>query len=173
MIKNDRQYRITKTQVQKFERAISDLGRQPLAASANPRLAELQRRALESQVEEMASDVREYERLKNGEVTEFDAYSLADLPALFVKARIALGMTHKRLAERLNLKEQQVQRWEANDFHGVSFENLQAIADALGVFLTQHLSLPREEASMLHESPPPYRVKTDPAKKSKKPPANL
>jgi DNA-binding transcriptional regulator YiaG len=169
MIKNDRQYHVTKTQVRKFEQAISELGRQPVPPGVDRRMADLQRSALESQIEEMTSDVLEYERLKSGEITEFDARSLDELPTLFVKARIALRMTHKALAERLNIKEQQVQRWEANDYYGVSFENLKAIANALGVFLTQHFSIPHEDAMILRDAPPTsYRVKSNPAKKDKK-----
>ena len=57
------------------------------------------------------------------------------LEAMLVKARIARGMTHKDLADRLNLKEQQVQRWEANDFAGASIDSLKAVSEALGVVL--------------------------------------
>jgi DNA-binding transcriptional regulator YiaG len=168
MIKNDRQYQVTKAQVRKFEQAMSELAQQPVPPGSDRSLAELQRRALESQIEEMDSDVQEYENLKSGAITVFDARSLDELPTLFVKARIALRMTHKSLAERLNLKEQQVQRWEANDYYGVSFENLKAIANALGVFLTQHFSVSGQEPMVLRESPPPYRVKYKEAKKAKK-----
>jgi transcriptional regulator with XRE-family HTH domain len=167
MIKNDRQYRVTKAEVRKFEEAIFDLAQQP-APRGDLRLAELHRRALESQIEEMTSDVHEYESLKSGAMTEFGAKSLDDLPAVFVKARIALRMTHKSLAERLNIKEQQVQRWEANDYYGVSFENLKAIANALGVFLTQHFSIRHSEPAVLRETGVSYRVKSSRVKKEKK-----
>jgi len=35
--------------------------------------------------------------------------------------------------ERIGVAEQQVQRWEANDYSGVGLDRLQSIADALGV----------------------------------------
>jgi transcriptional regulator with XRE-family HTH domain len=156
MIKNDRQYRITKAQVRTFENAIADLVRQPVPQGVDRALSEVQQRALESQVEEMISDLQEYEALKSGNVTKFDAQSLDELPSLLVKARIARGMTHRDLAERLNIKEQQVQRWEANDYHGTTLENLKAIAEALRVVLTQHLSFSPAEAGVLRESNTPY-----------------
>jgi HTH-type transcriptional regulator/antitoxin HigA len=105
------------------------------------RFAGIQRRALKSQLEEMTADIEEYEALKGGKVTEFEAPSLDDLPVLLVKARIARGITQKGLADRLHVKEQQVQRWESNDFQGASIETLKATADALGVTLAVSASL--------------------------------
>jgi transcriptional regulator with XRE-family HTH domain len=43
------------------------------------------------------------------------------------------GWTQRRLAERLRVPEQQVQRWEAHEYHGVGIERLAEISDALGV----------------------------------------
>jgi ribosome-binding protein aMBF1 (putative translation factor) len=133
MIKNDRQYRLSKAQIREFDGAIANLGKEPVPAGADPRLAGIHRNALKSQVEELISDVQEYETLKAGKVTQFQANSLDDLPTLLVKARIARGLTHKELAERLRVKEQQVQRWESNDFSGASIDTLNSIAGALGV----------------------------------------
>jgi Cro/C1-type HTH DNA-binding domain len=36
-------------------------------------------------------------------------------------------------ARRARVAEQQIQRWEANDYAGVNLERLQSIADALGI----------------------------------------
>src|SRR6185369_8608892 len=92
-------------------------------------------------------EVQEYEALSAGTITTFETHSLDELPGLLVKARIARRMTHKELAERLNVKEQQVQRWEANDFAGASIDNLKSIADALGVVFTQRMVVPRTEVT--------------------------
>jgi HTH-type transcriptional regulator / antitoxin HigA len=141
MIKNDRQYRITKAQVRAFTTAVANVRKEPVPAGMDRRLADIQRRALKSQLEEMTSDVEDYEALKAGKVTAFEARSLNDLPVVLVKARIARGMKQKELAQRLEAKEQQVQRWESNDFHGTSIETLEAIAVALGVVLAFSASL--------------------------------
>jgi HTH-type transcriptional regulator/antitoxin HigA len=42
-------------------------------------------------------------------------------------------MTQRQLAERIGVAEQQVQRWEANDYSGVGLDRLQTVADALCV----------------------------------------
>ena len=141
MIKNDRQYRITKAQVRAFADAASNVRTAPVPAGVDRSFADIQRRALESQLQEMTSDVEEYEALKSGNVKAFEAQSLKDLPVLLVKARIARGITQKELAGRLHVKEQQVQRWESNDFHGASIETLRAIAEALSVVVAVSASL--------------------------------
>src|SRR5579871_256044 len=144
MIKNERQYQLSKVQVREFETAISDTENIKEQADIHPRLLEAQRNALRSQVDELSQDIREYEALKSGAITKFEAQSLDELPLLLVKARIARGVTQRELADRLGVKEQQVQRWEFNDFSGASLDSLTAIANALRVVFTQKLYLPKK-----------------------------
>ena len=56
-----------------------------------------------------------------------------ELPIALIEARIAAKMTQRQLAERIGVAEQQVQRWEANDYSGVGLDRLQTVADALCV----------------------------------------
>jgi transcriptional regulator with XRE-family HTH domain len=147
MIKNERQYQLSKGQIRQFETAIADVDHVTTSSDIHPQLAAAQKDALRSQLEELIQDVREYEGLKTGGITNFEAQSLDELPILLVKARIARGVTHKQLADRLGIKEQQVQRWEFNDFSGASIGNLTGIADALGVVLTQRLYVPKKDVT--------------------------
>jgi HTH-type transcriptional regulator/antitoxin HipB len=41
---------------------------------------------------------------------------LHELPIALAEARIAARLTQRQLAERIGVAEQQVQRWEANDY---------------------------------------------------------
>jgi transcriptional regulator with XRE-family HTH domain len=145
MIKNERQYQLSKAQIREFEASFSAADIVKESADIHPRFVAAQKDAIRSQIEELSQDVREYEALKAGKITNFEAQSLDELPLLLVKARIARGVTHKELADRLGVKEQQVQRWEFNDFSGASLDNLAAIADALGVVLTQRLYVPNKD----------------------------
>src|SRR5438876_5605786 len=133
MIKNDRQYRMTKAQIRTFHDALARVGEVALPSDVDPAFEEVQRQALQAQMDDLQLDVQEYEALKAGSITMFDAPTLADLPTMLVKARIARGLTQKDLAESLKLQEQQVQRWEANDYAGATIETLNSIADPLQV----------------------------------------
>jgi len=140
MITNERQYRIAKAELKRFEEAVSaQRGREP-SADVHPRLHAAMGDALASEVEELRAQLSEYERLRDGRVRSRMLRSLRDLPRALIEARIARRMTQKGLADRLGVAEQQVQRWEATGYSGVSVERLQDVADALGLEISKRLS---------------------------------
>ena len=66
MISNERQYRITKAQAEKFRNAIADLDKAEPQEGVHPRLMQAQRDAMQSQLDEMLEEIAEYEHLKTG-----------------------------------------------------------------------------------------------------------
>jgi transcriptional regulator with XRE-family HTH domain/Zn-dependent peptidase ImmA (M78 family) len=68
--------------------------------------------------------------------------SFDDLADGLIKARIASGLSQKALADRLSLKEQQIQRYEAERYASASFQRLREVADALGVRIKNDILLP-------------------------------
>ena len=134
MIKNERQYRITKAQAERFSQAIRNLRQQAAGdASVHPLIAKAQEAALTSQLADLESELREYESLKAGEF-KLDALRLvADLPHALIRARIAQGLSQKDLAERLGLKEQQIQRYEATDYASANLARIREVVTAFGV----------------------------------------
>ncbi len=60
-----------------------------------------------------------------------EADSIIGIGEALIKARIVRNLTQKELAETLSLAEQQIQRYEATQYRGVSAERLQQVADAL------------------------------------------
>ncbi len=130
MIKNERQYKITKSQIAKFEAALDELAARD---GANTRLRKLEADALRSQLDELRDEVKQFEQLRSGGPKQIQIDSLDELPRALVQARIAGGLSQKELAERLGLKEQQIQRYEATDYGSASLTRLKEIAQALGV----------------------------------------
>ena len=133
MIKNERQYRITKNQMDRFSRTLDHLRRQPAEATdVHPLIAKVQEDALQSQLADLEEQLQEYEALKAGHF-DLDALNVvSELPTVLIKARIAQGLRQKDLAERLGLKEQQIQRYEATDYATASLTRIKEIANALG-----------------------------------------
>lgn len=141
MITNDRQFKITKNQAQKFLAAINSFHTDPNNSESERHLAELRLAQLKSQLEDLESQIQEYEDLASGSITDFEANSLAELPKLLIKARIARGWTQKQLATRLNLKEQQIQRYEGDSYMSASLSTIQAIADILELRVSEYAHL--------------------------------
>ena len=53
---------------------------------------------------------------------------VADLPSILIKARIAQGLSQRDLAERVGVKEQQIQRYEATDYASANLARLKEVA---------------------------------------------
>ena len=134
MIKNERQYRITRAQAEKFLLALRNLRADTDDRYAlHPRLRQLQEEALKSQLGDLEEDLREYEDLKEGRF-EFEKLKvISQLPKLLIRARIASGLTQRDLAGLLGLKEQQIQRYEASDYASASFTRIKEVVSALGI----------------------------------------
>src|SRR5689334_19578970 len=133
MIKNDRQYRIAKAAAAKFEDALRGFDAAKRPRNVHPVIQRAEKDALRSQLDDLAAQIREYEDLSAGKVGVLELGSLADLPDALVRARIATGLTQKDLANRLGLKEQQIQRYEANDYQQASLARLLAVSEALNL----------------------------------------
>ncbi len=143
MIENERQYRITKAWVKKFAQSAQQMAGPGTAA--DPLIQAAIVAQYQSQIEELQRDLDEYDALSAGQVTRLEVESLTALPEALIRARIAAGLTQKELAARLGLKEQQIQRYESTRYSGVSLERAQAVVDALGVRISEHLILATAE----------------------------
>jgi len=144
MIANERQYRITKSAARDFEDALANLD--TVEAHRPAELRRAMREAIESQLEELREQLAEYEALRTGKISVLELDSLDELPDALIRARIAAGRTQKELAERLGLKEQQIQRYEATRYAGVSLDRIRAVAQALGVKIQERVILPSTSA---------------------------
>jgi ribosome-binding protein aMBF1 (putative translation factor) len=142
VITNERQYRIAKSEGRKFERAVTAARAAKPRADIHPRMHKAMIESLESELDVLRKQLRQYESLKAGKVRHRKVRSLRDLPLLLIEGRIAAGLTQRQLAKRLNLPEQQIQRYEATMYAGASLERLQEVADALGLEIEERASYP-------------------------------
>jgi len=145
MIANERQYRITKAEAERFTQALAQSAEQDI--HLHPRLRQAIQEGLESQLAELHEQLTEYEALRSGRITVLELTSLMELPDALIRARTAAGVTQKELAARLGLKEQQIQRYEATHYAGASLERVQAVAEALGVAIHERVVLPVAHAN--------------------------
>jgi transcriptional regulator with XRE-family HTH domain len=149
MIKNERQYRITKAQIDKFVSATEQLASQSNSRQqVHPILQKAQADALKSQLAELRRETEEYETLKSGQRAILELNSLEELPRALIKARIAAGFSQKELAERLGLKEQQIQRYEDTEYTSASLARLLEVSEALGIKVREDVFLPTSQVSL-------------------------
>lgn len=141
MIKNEREYRITKAQAAKFEHALSQLSGSGEGSNLHPLVQKAQRDAVQSQLDELKDELEEFELLRSGGCSVLSLGSLEELPKALIRARIAAGLTQRELAERLGLKEQQIQRYEATEYASADLARVNEVARALGVRVREDVFL--------------------------------
>lgn len=136
MIKNERQYRITRSQADKFRAALEAHEEQAkIDTKTHPRKLKIAGSSLRSQLETLEGELKEYEDLSSGSRGAPDLNYLGRVARDLIAARIAAGLTQAELAERLEMPAQQIQRYEATDYESASLARLLEIADVL---LNQH-----------------------------------
>jgi len=148
MIKNERQYRITKAQADKFETTIARLQVAPQDKRVHPKLQKAQIDALRSQLADLRKEIEEYEALRSGKRKVIELKSFEDLPRALIRARIASGMGQEELANHLGLKAQQIQRYEATDYAAASLARVSDVAKAVGLQIREDVLLPGAELSV-------------------------
>lgn len=138
MITNERQYRITRAQVEKFKDAISAFDMKiAIEQTKSKILAKAELAALRSEYEQLSLQLHDYETLKSGTIEILKASTLEELPSILIRARIAKGFSQRRLAEEIGLKEQQIQRYEAEEYASANLQRLSEVANALGLNISE------------------------------------
>lgn len=138
MIKNERQYKITRSERDIFKSTLDkfDLNAE-IESGIDPLIAQAKLDQLKSEYDTLCEQIDEFENLSSGEQSEIVVSSLQNLPHALIKARIVHGWTQADLASILKLKSQQIQRYEADDYSTANLSTLVRVANALELDLTK------------------------------------
>jgi HTH-type transcriptional regulator/antitoxin HipB len=128
MIKNEKQYAITKTKREEFVAALNEI--EPLREESL--FNQIMIDSLNSQIETFDKEIREYEYLRSEKPNIFVS-TIVDLPEALIKARLIQNLSQGELAKRVGLKEQQIQRYEASSYQTANFEKILSIAKSMNV----------------------------------------
>jgi len=130
MIKNEKQYKITK-------KKLEGLHQKMVKMKSEGEILSLTRQLVFNSLLDMSTDmeneIAEYHRLKENKTKILRSRNLYELPSLIIEYKIASGLTQKEFSKRIGMKEQQFQRYEAENFQGISFKNLLKILQAIGL----------------------------------------
>jgi HTH-type transcriptional regulator / antitoxin HipB len=127
MIQNEHQYKVTQGEIRKLEQVIEKLLEQDGLQS---RQLAMMQHGFQTQIDRMLAELQEYDELKAGRV-KITMAAIEDLPRVLIQKRISLGMTQRELANKLGIKEQMVQRYEANGYESISYQRLTEVWNAL------------------------------------------
>lgn len=155
MIKNNKQLSVTKKRIKEFEDALKKINDEAVGSLLDKIMSE----SVESQLDTLKREVAEYQYLQEHKPNIIFS-PIEDIPESLVKARILKGMSQQDLANRLGLKEQQIQRYEANNYEGASFAKVLSIAkimdvhfDGTKIFVTpQHINVKGYDLSTIQQA---------------------
>ena len=147
MIQNQHQYQVTQNKLLDLERGLVEL--EKIKDTLHPRQFLGRKNGLSKSISTLQQEIEDYERLKKQE-TSIKITSIKELPLALIRARIAMGMTQKELAEKMGIKEQQVQRDEANQYSSAGFRRIAEVADALEIQIQETDILLLDKSNLSH-----------------------
>lgn len=153
MLKNSRQYVIAKRQLKSLKETL-ELSKSN-SVEMDPRLFRAMIAGIESQIEDIQTEITEYENLEKAK--HFSCGMLNDIGQLLVKARIARGYSQKELAGKIGLTQQQIQKYEANDYKSAKLERLEEIMQALGYSAIVELAMSADKLAC-YNAPSPWNM---------------
>ena len=142
MIKNQKQLAFSKEQIEKFEKTLIET--EKTKEDKNPILFKLEKDALNSLLNDLKKEVKEYEDVKTKETIFFENMTLDDLSKMIIYSRIAEGITQTELADRLGLSQQQINRYESTDYESASLSRVLEIMDSLSINLKINFTISKE-----------------------------
>lgn len=131
MIKNQKQAAIVRKEINELRALLIEME----AKSAEQKLdfkQQLQYNVWQGRIDDLRFEIEEYEHLISNDLRVLEV-NTDNLQKAIVSFRIASGMTQKDIADKLEIQEQQIQRYEQNDYLTASFERIIQILQTLEV----------------------------------------
>ncbi len=130
MIKNEKQYNSAKAKLQKWlitkEQVLARV------ASDQPEwLVAEQLFGVEEQIRQLGAEIEEYDATVSGKAILPDPSLVSEIPLLLIRWRIARHWTQRDLAEQVGLHENQIQKYESENYGHASLQTVSKIAAAL------------------------------------------
>jgi len=136
IILNEKDLRGAKSRIAEIEYALSSEEQfNSIVEGLSLDLVNGYRRAMQTQKQDLEATIQAYEEAKEGDFSDLLKRAGGDIGVFLIIARIIKGYSQKDLARRLGIKEQQIQRYEADRYKSINIANYKRIAHALGVKL--------------------------------------
>jgi HTH-type transcriptional regulator / antitoxin HigA len=131
---NEREYRKAKTKLDRLKQSLqSPTFWEAVRIGFSPDTIEAQRSALEARIKKISADIEAYDELRRELASGPGSLEVHDLGLLPIVARIGRGWSQRELAERLGIKEQQIQRYEAERYASIKLSSYKRVLAELGI----------------------------------------
>lgn len=132
MIQNEKQYKITKKRIAEVDNAIKkvhDSGKIDLKRQAYLNgLIQIQN--------QMKNEILDFEKLQKKGISLKRKIAIANFPDILIQYKISKKLSQKAFSAILGIKEQQLQRYEAEHYASVSFRRLLEFVEKTNLDIT-------------------------------------
>lgn len=132
MIQNEKQYKITKKRITEVDDAIKkvyDSGKIDLKRQAYLNgLIQIQN--------QMKNEMLDFEKLQKKGISLKRKIAIANFPDILIQYKISKKLSQKAFSAILGIKEQQLQRYEAEQYASVSFRRLMEFVEKTNLNIT-------------------------------------
>ncbi|CAK9252046.1 unnamed protein product [Sphagnum jensenii] len=136
MITSGQQLKSVQETISRFAESIEEVKRQQAEGKIPANDAEISIGGFNYEIKKLKQQVDEYKSLISGSMDYIDARKLEDLPRTMIQLRLALGWSQKRLADELGVQQQQIARYEATDYEGISFQRMLVMLNAFDAHIS-------------------------------------
>ena len=144
MIKTEKEYLEAKKKFKDEQKVIEAQKKKLKKAGLSKEQIRLAIDPLESFTYQSKEEIEEYEKIKRGDFD--DLKNLYGIGRMIVAIRIFKGIKQSELALRIGVKESQISRDEANEYHGASLEKIQKVLEAMGVVIESKVKIEFKDA---------------------------
>jgi len=130
MIKNSKQAAITRTKLEQLKLDLTAY-QQTQETLLHPVRYKLGLKAFEGMINDLSEQLAQYERVTRNPVNQFAGFKAPQLTDLLTQVRLAKDMSQKALAEKIGVQEQQIQRYEQDDYAKASWNRIVEVYHAL------------------------------------------
>ena len=149
MITNEKEYRSTKLALTGFEDALMKYDvLKAIESGIDPMIVRAQRASYERQAAELREQLSAYEALRDGKVRELELRGVSELGKGLMEARVAKGLTQRELANLAGLQEQQIQRYEKEQYGSANLKRIAHIASTIGIGFEAKLTITGDDPAV-------------------------
>ncbi|MBZ6078160.1 helix-turn-helix domain-containing protein [Microvirga puerhi] len=141
IILNERDYRKAKSRLLKLQQTLdAPTIWDAVRVGFSPETIDAQRTGIGKAIEALEAEIASYERLKTDSSARPFLEKNDDLGLLPIVGRISRGLSQKQLAEKLGLKEQQIQRYESERYSSIKLSSYKRVLEVLRVDVSANIA---------------------------------
>lgn len=131
MITSDKQYEAAKQQLHMLNEAL----RAPAKIDVPALILEAGRAQILELAEEIQTNIKEYEKLKNCQLSDIEIHSLEDLMITPIRYRLAAKMSIDTFGHKVGISARQIIRYEKEEYKNAKTTTLTKILDKLNIHI--------------------------------------